>query len=138
MQLTDRQLEIVMAIREIAKVPESECWGAFIDFTGAIATMVEGAESLIHPSLMQQRFAAAWEAYANVWTTEHNRILRDCVRNKEQLEHVKTRPYLVRQIIERVQEVHGELTPGMSVDDVDVTDILESLNNRGDPFDSLS
>lgn len=91
--------------------------------------MLEGAESLIHPTEMQKHFSAAWESYAvGVWAGEHNRIVRDCLGgSQKEFERVKAHPNgraAIQRIISRVKEVHGELTPGMKVNDVDIGDIL--------------
>ena len=125
--LTDRQTDIAIAIREVVKTPDSEAWACFTDFTRAVATMLEGAEGLIHTTEMQQRFARAWEAYApKLWSTEHNRIVRDCLGSQEEFDRVKAHPNgraAIVRILSRVKEIHGDLTPGMSID-VDVGDIL--------------
>lgn len=124
--LTDRQADFAIAIREVSKTPDNEAWGACTDFTRAVATMLEGAESLIHPSEMDKRFKAAWEASAKLWTTEHNRIVRDCLGSQKELDRVRAHPNgraAIVRILSRVKEIHGELTPGMSID-VDVGDIL--------------
>lgn len=125
-KLTDRQTEIAISVRELAKTPENDSWGDFVDFTRAVATMIEGVEALIHPSEMQTRFSQAWQAYANLWGTEHNRIIRDCLGSDEEFERIKAHPNgrnVIGRILSRVKEVHGDITPGMAVN-VDVADIL--------------
>ena len=125
-ELTERQTDFSISIREVAKTPDNESWGAFIDFTRAVATMLEGAESLVHPTEMQKRFAGTWEAYAKMWSTEHNRILRDCLGSQKEFDRVRSHPNgrsAIGRILSRVKEIHGELSPGMSVN-VDVGDIL--------------
>lgn len=125
-EMTERQAEIAIALREVAKTPENESWGAFIDFISAAATMVEGVESLVHPAKMQPRFAVAWQAYAEMWQTEYNRIIRDCLGSQEEFDRVKSHPNggnAIGRILSRVKQIHGELTPGMAVK-VDVGDIL--------------
>ena len=128
-EFTERQTDFSIAIREVANTPDNESWGAFTDFTRAVSTMLEGAESLVHPTEMQKRFAGVWEAYAKMWTTEHNRIVRDCLGSQQEFDRVKNHPNgrtAIGRILNRVKEVHGELTPGMNVD-VDVGDILDEL-----------
>lgn len=126
MRLNDRQLDIRIALAAIAKVPISDSWGDFIDMTRAIASMVEGAETLVHPTEMQTRFAVAWQAYAKMWSGEHNRIIRDCLGSQAEFDRVKSHPNgrtAINRILQRVKEVHGKLTPGMEVN-VSVDDIL--------------
>jgi len=67
MNLNDRQMEIAMRVREMAKTPEDDSWGPFTDFTRTISTMIEGAESLVPPPEMQKRFGTAWSDYASIW-----------------------------------------------------------------------
>ncbi len=126
MKLNDRQFELATAIREIANVPDSEAWGDFIDFTRAMASMLEGAETLAHPNEMQKRFSAAWHASAALWGTEHRRIFKDCLGGQEAYDRVKAHPNgnaALSRILSRVKETHGNITPGMSVN-VDIGDIL--------------
>lgn len=124
--LTDRQTDIAIAIREVVKTPDSEAWACFTDFTRAVATMLEGAEGLIHITEMDKRFKGAWQAYANMWAAEHNRIIRDCLGSQKEFDRVRSHPNgraAIGRIMSRIREVHGEITPGMNVD-VDVGDIL--------------
>ncbi len=125
--LTDRQAELSVAIREVANIPDNDSWGPFGDFTRAVACMIDGAEGLRHPSEMQKRFAGAWAAYAKMWATEHNRIVRECLGgSQKELERVKSHPNgraAIGKILNRVKEVHGDLTPGMAIN-VNVGDIL--------------
>lgn len=126
MELTDRQSEIRMAINEVAKTPVNDSWGDFIDFTRAVATMIEGVETLVSPQVMEKRFSAAWQAFAKICVAENNRILRDCLGSDEEFDRVKNHPNggnALGRILRRVKDVHGELTPGMSID-VDIDDIL--------------
>ncbi len=125
-QLTARQLDIAVALREVIKTPDTEAWGACTDFTRAVSVMFEGVEGLIHPVKMQKRFALAWEAYVAVWSSEHNRILRDCLGGQKEFDRVKSHPNgknALGRILLRVVETHGHLTSGMVVD-VEVADIL--------------
>lgn len=125
-QLTDRQCDIAVALREVVKIPDTEAWGAFTDFTRVVSMMLEGAEKLIHPVKMQIFFAQAWESYAAVWSSEHNRILRDCLGGQKEFDRVKSHPNgrkVMGRILSRVIETHGELMHGMEVD-VEVGDIL--------------
>lgn len=126
-ELTERQIELAIAIREVTKTPTNDSWGAFTDLTRAVAQIVEGAESLIHPTEMQKRFARAWESHAKMWLGEHDRIIRDCLGgSQKEFDRVRSHPNggtAIRRILSRVKEVYGELTPGMKVD-VNVSDIL--------------
>ncbi len=125
-QLTDRQADIAIALRAVVKTPTTESWGDFTDFISAVSVMVVGAEGLIHPIKMQESFFRAWKAYGAVWSSEHNRILRDCLGGQKEFDRVKNHPNgraALGRILSRVQEVHGDITPGMKVD-VEVGDIL--------------
>lgn len=130
MELTNRQIEVSAAIREIVNIPGGESWGKFTDVMRAMSQMLEGAESLVHPAEMQKRFSRAWESYAGMWAGEHNRIVRDCLGGSQQeFERVRNHPNgkaAIGRILTRVKEVHGELTPGMEID-VNVGDILDDL-----------
>lgn len=127
--MTDRQAEIASGLREIAKTPDTEdAWGPFVDFTQAMATMIEGVESMATPKEMEKRFSRAWAAAAKVFVVSHQRIVRDCLGGQPELDRVINHPdarNIMARIVDRVREVHGELTPGMTVDDVDVADILD-------------
>lgn len=125
-ELNDRQTEIAIAIREVAKIPDSESWGAFNDFTRAIATIIEGAETLTRPQEMNKRFGSAWQAAAKIWSTETHRIILDCLGSEEEYQRISHHPNghkTIKRILSRVKEVHGNLTPGMEID-VDIDDIL--------------
>lgn len=125
-ELTERQSEVAIALREVAKTPNSEAWGAFTDFISSVAQIVEGVESLINPFEMQKRFAGAWEACAKIWMDENYRIVRDCLGSDAEFERVRNHPNgrtAIGRILNRVREVHGELTPGMVIN-VEVGDIL--------------
>lgn len=126
-ELTERQTELAIVIREATKTPRDEAsWGPFTDFMRSIAEMVEGAETLIHPAQMQKRFARGWESYARLWGGVHNQIIRDCLGSEEEFERVRNHPKgktVICRILNRVKEVHGALTPGMEVD-IDIDDIL--------------
>lgn len=135
-ELTDRQTDFSIAIREIAKIPDGESWGVFTDFLRSISLTIEGAESLIPPTDMQVRFAGAWEAYAKMWGAEHNRIVRDCLGSQKEFDRVRNHPNgrsAIGRILSRVKEIHGELTPGMEVN-VDVKDILYEMGEGDDLF----
>jgi len=128
----NRQTELAIALREATKAPEDEqSWGNFTDFTRAIAALIEGAETLARPADMHGLFSEAWKASAKLWTTENNRIIQSCLG--DEYERVMNHPNgrnVKGRILSRVKEVHGNLTPGMIVDDVDVDDIL--LDELGD------
>lgn len=129
-KLTDRQAEIAIAVREVAKTPDNESWGAFVDFTRAIAAMIEGAESLAHPLDMQKRNRVVWEAYSKMWLQAHDQIVKDCLGSQREFDRVKSHPEgkdAIARILSRVKEVHGELTPGMEVN-VNVGDIIAELD----------
>lgn len=132
-ELNNRQTEIAIAIREIVKIPDNESWGAFNDFTRAIATMIEGAETLTQPIEMNKRFGRAWKSGAQIWSIENRRIVQDCLGGEEKYNEVRTHPNgnkTIRRILSRIKEVYGDLTPGMTVD-VDVGDIL--VDELGEP-----
>ena len=122
-----RQTELAIAIREAVKTPDDDqLWGDFTDFTRAIATLIEGAETLTRPQDMHSRFSVAWKASAKLWTASNNRIIRNCLGSQEEYDRVMNHPNgrnARGRILSRVKEIHGELTPGMDVD-VDVGDIL--------------
>lgn len=130
MKLNARQMEIATAIREITQVPDNESWGDFTDLMRAFACMIEGSENLVKPKIMQQHFQHAWDASAKLWMFENNRILRDCLGGQEDFDRVAEHPNgrdAFGRILQRVREVHGNLSPGMVVA-VNVDDILEELD----------
>jgi len=125
-KLTDKQLEIASNLREILKTPTNEAWGAFVDVVRSLAVVIEGVESLAHPQDMQERFSAAWSNFAKLWASENNRIIGNCVGGPQQLQSLKNHPkaeVILRRIVHRIVEQHGNFTPGMDVA-VDVQDIL--------------
>lgn len=125
-EFTERQTDFAIAIREIAKTPSTDSWGAFTDFTRAIASMLEGAEGLVHPFEMNKRFAGAWRDYAKFYQEENHRILRDCLGGQKEYDRVRNHPNgrtAIQRIQGRIKEIHGGLTPGMEVN-VDIGDIL--------------
>lgn len=129
----ERQLDIASAIREVIPPPDNEVWGAFTDLIRAVAAIVDGAETLVNPKLQQDRFQAAWEACAKLWSAENNRILRDCLGGQEDFNRVAEHPNgqdAFGRILQRVRETHGDLSPGMVVE-VEVNDILEELDIIG-------
>lgn len=128
MKLTNGQVEIGMVIREVAPPPDNDPFGDYVDLTRAVACMVDGAQKLVNPRVMQQRFQAAWTACAKLWMAENNRILKDCLGDSFDTvcAHPNGRDAFGR-ILKRVKETHGELSPGMTVN-VEVDDILEELN----------
>lgn len=144
MRLNDRQRELATSLRGLVTVPEGVAWGDFIDFTAALAAMLEGAETLTHPMKMQKRFQAAWSASAGLWNTEHKRILRDCLgggeHGQKEFERVKAHPNgsdVLGRILTRVKETHGPLTTGMFVD-VGTLRIGEILDELGpEEFDEI-
>lgn len=128
--LTDRQVDIMSAIRKIAPPPENDSWGDYMDFIRAVAAMIDGAQTLARPCKIQRHFQAAWEACAKLWTAENNRILRDCLGGQEGFDAVYAHPKgrdAFGRILKRVRDTHGELSPGMIVE-VEVDDILQELD----------
>lgn len=125
MELTDRQHEIAMAIRQATKVPDNDSWGDCIDFIRALAIIVEGAETLVMPAEMSKLFGAAWDAVAKMWATEHIGILVECLGSKAEYERIRDHPngrMAFGQILKRVQDTY-EMSVGMS-GKVEVADIL--------------
>lgn len=128
--LTNRQVEICTAIREIAPPPENKSWGDYLDFIRAVAAMIDGAQTLTRPCKIQRHFQAAWEACAKLWVAENNRILRDCLGGQEGFDAVRAHPNgqnAFGRILKRVRDTHGDMSPGMTVE-VKVDDILFDLD----------
>lgn len=117
-----------MALRAVAKIPDTDSWGSFQDCISAIATIIEGVESLTHPQEMQKRLQQVWQSCAEAWRVEHERIILECLGGTEEVQLVKSHPNgknAIGRILERVREIHGgRIMPGMDMDDVEVGDIL--------------
>ena len=126
MELNDRQFELVANLRSITKVPDNESWGPFEDFMRALAVVIEGAESLVDPFEMCNRFNLAWDQRQNLWAAEQIRILVNCLGSKEEYDRLRDHPnggLALGRILLRVQETYDELAMGMDCK-VEVADIL--------------
>jgi len=131
MKLTIEQQEKAIALRRLfnSEPPAAaEAWASYVDFTRAMARMIDGVDSLVLPSEMQQVFSSAWKSFARLWGSEQQRLVLEAIGGDESLreqvrEHPKGRQVL-RRILYRVKETKGSLSFGLSATDVDVADIL--------------
>lgn len=129
-ELTDRQIELSIGLRELVKMPETpEAWTAMTDLVRAFAIVLDGVENMAHPREEHKAFQSAWRIYSlRLWKGEQNRIIRDCLG--KEYERVVNHPdgqNVVRKILSRVAEINGGLRPGLNVDDVEIGDILYEL-----------
>lgn len=91
-------------------------------FTEAVAEMLEATHRLDNPQAVNDLFRQMWQAYANLYTTERNYALVAVMGDKypQLIEHEDTEG-VARAIFGRM----GDLKPGQSFADVDITDILK-------------
>jgi len=131
MKLTAEQQEKAIALRRLfnSEPPTAEeAWASYVDFTRAMAQMIDGIDSLINPCGMQQVFGTAWKSFAKLWGSEQQRLVLEAIGGDESLlEQVREHPQgrqVLRRILDRVKETKGTLSFGLSATDVDVADIL--------------
>jgi len=131
MKLNDRQQEKAIGLRQLIKSPrpcDEKGWSAHIDFTRALAKMLDGIDVIQSPVAMKETFDRAWRAYAHYWANENDRVLFEALGSDEILvakvkEHENGRR-IVNRILARVKEQYGGINPEVNASSVEITDIL--------------
>lgn len=128
MDMTDEQCAKARLVRDILDVQAFSDPFLPFDFTDAIGAIMDGVEKLAKPDEMGQRFNAAWSAYARIHANEYQSAVVQALGDDKALwEQVRGHPNgcdATSEILDRIQAVHGDITPGMEVDGIDVSDIL--------------
>lgn len=137
MKLTTEQQEKAVGLRLLLRSdpPESEVgWEAYQDFTRSLAQMLDGLDTFVRPTEIKGVMDRAWKSFCSVWIEENRRIVLEAIGGDEALlDQVRSHPNgrkMCSQILDRVRE-QAEMTFGMNVAGMDVTDILaEGMENE--------
>jgi len=129
MKLTIEQQEKAIGLRQLLKSEPSEIgWEAYLDFTRAVAKMLDGLDTFVRPLEMKEAMDQAWNNFVNVWRGENERLILESIGDPALLDQVKNHPNcnkICRQILDRVRTQAAKSTGlGMTATNVDVTDIL--------------
>lgn len=131
MKLTNEQQEIAINLRkELIRIqPEiSSC--DYIDYTRALAVMIDSISDMRSPIDMQDVFTEAWTTYTSFWAEQHRNLVEKTVRNPDLFEYIKAHPRgneVVNQILNRIRETCGKIKPGLDVSKVKIDDIVAKI-----------
>ena len=117
------EVRTVDRVREAFDTSPFEEQGAAFCFTETMAAILDAAQGLKRPQLVNELFRAAWQNYAAMWNVEHQAALEEILGEErfQQLKDHDETATVTRQIFERI----GGLQPGQGFGDVDINDILE-------------
>jgi hypothetical protein len=128
--LTQKQGEIAIAVRQLLQEarPEDEAWADYIDFTRAVARMLDALDGFVPLSDMKPVFDEAWQKYSKLWAAAHKRVIIQSLGGDESLwervqGHANGRN-VVQRILKRVKEQHGAISSAVDASSVEVLDIL--------------
>lgn len=131
MKLTNKQQEIAIKLREeIIQFPPEFSSLDYIDYTRALAVMIDSIFDMRSPPDMQDVFSEAWVKYTSFWTEQHHNLIEKTVKNPDLFEFIKAHPRgneVVGQILDRIRETCGKIKPGLDVSKVKIDDILAKI-----------
>jgi len=131
MRITQEQSEKAIAIRALIKsnAPEnSNAWTNYIDFSRAVAQMIDGLDTFVSPDQMKGIFDRAYSSFAQVWSEENKRIILEILDgNEEVFNAISDHPNaikIIHRILVKIKKELGPLGIGTVVTGVDISDIL--------------